>query len=257
MKRIPIILFVGFLFASCSCRFNKDLASTDTIPYVDTIIWEDYHDRSQDSFVVQYRLEIHGYKVKAVLKPYESDNMVLAADIYFTKKGKTFMLHTNSFGDTTFCKGRCDVKGKNQNILEMHRYKTIKADYGTGCKDGASFRYTPFFFQDMDFDAIPELVIVHQSEAIRFGNGYDVYRIVEGEPILMDYPPYYTKDNNGFGMTDYPQFDFKKKTITCPFPEGEIRYGGYAIYGLSKNKDTVVVNGRKHYFNKIIKYKNL
>lgn len=259
----PIILFVGFLFDSCTYKFTKSLTDTDTISCVDSILsldsntWKDYHDSSKDSFIVKYRQKVHGYKVRAVLRPYESDFMVLAADIYFTKNGKTFMLHSNDFGDTIFCKGRLDMEHENSKTFEKYCYKTVKADYKKGSKNGVFFMYTPFFFQDMDFDGIPELVIVHQSEAVRFHDGYDVYRIVEGIPILIDYPPYYNKGNNDFGMTDYLQFDFKKKTITCPFPEGEIRYEGYTIYGLSKKKDIVIVNGRKHYFNKIIKYKNL
>ena len=111
--------------------------------------------------------------------------------------------------------------------------------------------YTPFFFMDLDFDGIKELVIVHHSMAVRFHDGYDIYRIVEGQPVLIDYPPYNdNKEYWGFGMTDYPEFDYKKKTISCPYPEGELTWTGRTIYGVSKTrKDTVVVNGKKHLFN--------
>ena len=54
--------------------------------------------------------------------------------------------------------------------------------------------------------------------AARFHSGYDAYRIVEGKPILIDYPPYKTHED--FGVS-------------------------------KKQKDTIVVNGRKHYFNHI------
>ena len=53
-------------------------------------------------------------------------------------------------------------------------------------------------------------------------------------------------------MTDYLEFEYKKQTITCPYPEGQggLGYEGHVIYGVSKNqKDTVVVNVKKHYFN--------
>ena len=79
----------------------------------------------------------------------------------------------------------------------------------------------------------------------------DVYRIVEGVPVFIDYSPY--NDNYRtwrFGMTDYPEFDYKNKTISCPYPEGELTWVGRTIYSVSKKqKDTVIVNGRKHYFN--------
>ena len=46
------------------------------------------------------------------------------------------------------------------------------------------------------------------------------------------------------------EFDFKKKTISCPYPEGELKYKGRIIYGVSKmKKDTVIVNGHRHLFN--------
>jgi hypothetical protein len=111
--------------------------------------------------------------------------------------------------------------------------------------------YTPFFFMDLDFDGIKELVIVHKSMAVRYHDGYDVYRVVEGRPVLIDYPPYNdNKEEWGFGMTDYPEFDFRKKIISCPYPEGELTWIGRTVYGVSKSrKDTVVVNGRKHLFN--------
>ena len=74
---------------------------------------------------------------------------------------------------------------------------------------------------------------------------------MEGEPFLINHSPY--NDNVeewGFGMTDYPEFDFKKETITCPYPEGDMKYEGCTILGIStKQMDTVTVNGRKHYFN--------
>jgi hypothetical protein len=72
---------------------------------------------------------------------------------------------------------------------------------------------------------------------VRYHDGYDVYRIVEGRPVLINYPPYNENDADwGFGMTDYPEFDFKKKTITCPYPEGEMKYEGCIIFGISKKR---------------------
>ena len=258
-----LIFFIAVLFASCTCKCNKASIHTDSISYVDSVVdpipnpildtttWEDL---SQDSFIVHYRQKIHGYKVKAVLKPNYYDVMVLAADVYFTKRGKTFMLHSDDFGDTIFCKGRDDFNFENPKILEKYRHKTVKADYKVIREDGIPYpKYTPFFFQDMDFDGIAELIIVQQSNASRYRDCYNVYRIVEGKPFLIDYPPYYVRQCVGSGMSNYPEFDFKKKTITCPIPEGEIRYDCYDIYGISKKKDVIVVNGHKHYFNKIIK----
>ena len=153
---------------------------------------------------------------------------------------------------------------ENTKIFRILRFKTIQADYHEYKEKGSLMpMYTPFFFRDMDFDGVKELVIVHHSMGVRYHDGYDVYRIVEGEPFLINHPPYNDNvEDWGFGMTDYPEFDFNKKTISCPYPEGEIKYDGCTIYGVSKKqRDTIEVNGRKHFFNHIerikeIKYNN-
>ena len=141
---------------------------------------------------------------------------------------------------------------ENPELFKKYRNKTIEADYHKCNEDDHLMpMYTPFFFMDLDFDGIEELVIVHRSMGVRCHDGYDVYRIVEGCPVFINYPPYNdNKEHWGFGMTDYPEFDYKKKTISCPYPEGELTWEGRIVYGVSKKqKDTVIVNGRKHYFN--------
>ena len=208
-----------------------------------------------DSFIVVYRQPVNGYKVKAVVRMSHYDTN--SADIQFVKNGKSFTLSTTSFGDSLFNKGGLGMDGTNEDIIKKYHNKTIEADYHATKVD---WKYeldeTPFFFKDMDFDGVDELVIVHYRVAVRNHDGYDVYRIVDGEPVLIDYAPYKTDDY--FGMTDYPEFDYKKKTIECPYPEGELKWVGRTIYGVSKKqKDTVVVNGKKHLFNHIEKIQEI
>ena len=227
----------------CPSRIPKELAdSLKNLRY------------QTDSFIVTYRQFVNGYKVKAIAKFAVSDVDIISADLTFTKSEQSFTLHTQCFGDTIFCKGRMDYKFENPKLFRKYKNKTIEADYHLHrVKDCQMPMYTPFFFMDLDFDGIEELVIVHHSMGVRYHDGYDVYRIVDGEPIILDYPPYNNnKEDWGFGMTDYPEFDFQKKTISCPYPEGPggLPYEGQTIYGISKKqKDTVIVNGKKHYFN--------
>ena len=215
-----------------------------------------------DSFIVAYRQLTNGYRVKVVAKLMVSDVDIISADLIFTKDAQSFRLHTHCYGDTTFCKGRIDYKLENPKLFRKYKHKTIEADYHLYRVKGCQMpMYTPFFFMDLDFDNVEELVIVHQSMAVRYHDGYDVYRIVDGKPVFINYPPYNdNKEEWGFGMTDYPEFDFKNKTISCPYPEGPggLGYEGRIIYGVSKEqKDTVVVNGRKHLFNHIEKIKEI
>ena len=249
MKKItPIIVIV--LLAMASCHRPKGVSEENLPASVDSAQVSDYLN-ANDSFTVVYRQPVNGYHVEAVLKMGVSDFMILEAAITFEKGGKAFTLQTSCFGDTIFCKGRLDFDEENPKTFKKYRGKTIYADYHENReKDYTMPVYTPFFFMDLDFDGIEELVIVHHSMAVRYHDGYNVYRIVEGKPFLIDYPPYKSGKYDDFGMTDYPKFDFKHKTISCPYPEGEMKYDGRTIYGVSKNKkDIVVVNGRKHFFN--------
>lgn len=204
-----------------------------------------------DSFTVVYRQSVNGYKVKATIKmeEYEINN----ADITFIKDKKSFALHTTSFGDSAFNKGGWGMLDENQEIMEKYRGKTLEIDYHKTKVDWKTMPdEAPFFFMDLDFDGTKELVIVHYTMAVRNHDSYDVYRLVNGKPVLINYPPYRPYEDTG--MTDYPEFDFKKKTISCPYPEGPggLGYEGRIIYGVSKQqKDTINVNGKKYYFNHI------
>ena len=202
-----------------------------------------------DSFVVVYRQLVNGYRVKAVVKTGEYG--VNEANMTFTKDGESFTLNTTSFGDSVFNKGGWGMDGTNDKLIEKYRGKTVEADYHKyRYEDNTMFDDTPFFFLDLDFDGLEELVIVHLSMAVRNHSGYDVYRIVGRKPVLIDYPPYRSGCYSYLGMTDYPTFDYHLKTIDCPYPEGELRWDGHTIYGISKTrKDTVVVNGRSYLFN--------
>lgn len=256
-KIIPIIIILVLVMVFYSIQRpmseGKDVAEQEVISDDENVPLDEGLDTIRnDSFIVIYQQPVNGYRVKAVAKLAVSDVDIISADLSFTKDGHSFKLHTQCFGDTIFSYGRQAFEEENDKLFKKYHTKKIYADYHEHRVKGELMpMYTPFFFRDLDFDGIEELVIVHQSMGVKFHDGYDIYRIVEGEPILIDYPPYNeNKDFWGFGMTDYPQFDYKTKTIICPYPEGELTYNGCITYGVSKQqKDTVIVNGKKHYFN--------
>lgn len=266
MKRdLCYIVLLCVIMGFCGCgqrqkvvadRQELDTAIQDTVSGGEA----DSYPIGNDSFTVVYRQLVKGYKVTAKLKPCNYDWFVSSADITFTKEGESFTLHTECFGDTMFCKGRYDFDQLNSNIFRQYRNKTVNADYHVTIDNNRPMPYDiPFFFKDMDFDGKEELVIVHYSLGVRFHDGYDIYRIVEGKPFQIDYPPFNDNVKDwGFGMTDYPEFDYKAKTISCPYPEGEMTYGSRIIYSVSKKeKDTIVVNGKTHYYNHIEKIKEI
>ena len=249
MRKLLFITALFYLLVA-SCHRSKSVAKEEMTKTVDSAQMSDVN--WNDSFIVVYRQPVNGYMVKAIAKLASSDVPIISANLIFEKDGKSFTLHTQCFGDTVYSKGRLDYDEENTEIFRRLRFKTIQADYHEYKEKGRLMSiYTPFFFRDLDFDGLEELVIVHHSMGVRFCDGYDIYRIVEGEPFLINHSPYNDNvEDWGFGLTDYPKFDLKKKTISCPYPEGEIKYDGCTIYGVGKKqKDTVTVNGRKHLFN--------
>lgn len=196
-------------------------------------------------FIVEYQQPVQGYRVKADLS-LDTILECMRGELIFEKDGKRFTLSTTSFGDTVFNKG---YLLPDSNVAIMHRYqgKTIGANYSD---DNA-----PFIFKDVDFDGVPELLIVHKGMHVKFHDYYNVYRIVDNTPVLIDYPPYHDKVGSflvsEWDLSDYVEFDDDKKTIISPYPEGDMKYSGCCIYGIGSTKDTVMVNGRTYLFNHI------
>ena len=251
---IPIVIVILFGGCNTNCQnSNYKKENKHNVADKDEKYDNITDEKREDCFTVIYRQPINGYNVKAVARLAPSDVDIISADLTFTKDGKSFTLHTQCLGDTVFSKGRLDYNGENPTIFNRLLSKIIEADYHEYReKDRLMPVYTPFFFIDLDFDGAKELVIVHYSMGVKHHDGYDVYRILEGKPILINYPPYHENaDDWGFGMTDYPDFDFETKTITCSYPEGSMRYEGRVVYGVSKKKDIKVLHGKKHYFNHI------
>ena len=60
------------------------------------------HGLNDSIFTVEYRQSVNGYNVKAIAKLASSDVDVIAADLTFTKNGKSFSLHTQCLGDILY-----------------------------------------------------------------------------------------------------------------------------------------------------------
>jgi hypothetical protein len=132
----------------CSSRITKELADSFKKPRFQT-----------DSFVVAYRQPVNGYRVRAVAKLDVSDYDIFSAGLTFTKGGHSFTLHTQCLGDTVFCEGGVDYESENLKLFKKYRNRTIEADYHMYKKEEYLMpMYTPFFFMDLDFDGIKELV---------------------------------------------------------------------------------------------------
>ncbi len=105
-KIVSVIALLLLMMVSChrhpeSIVKEINTVATDSIETTDHINWD-------DSFTVVYRQPVNGYQVKVIVKPEESDVLIMKANISFEKSGKAFTLHTSCFGDTLFCKGRFD-----------------------------------------------------------------------------------------------------------------------------------------------------
>ena len=92
--------------------------ATDSIETTDHINWD-------DSFTVVYRQPVNGYQVKVIVKPEESDVLIMKANISFEKSGKAFTLHTSCFGIHYSVKVDLTMTLRIQNYLRSLDKKTL------------------------------------------------------------------------------------------------------------------------------------
>lgn len=77
--------------------------------------WNPKSRKGTNSFTIEYRQPVNGYKVKAVVN---MEDDILAANLTFMKDGQSFSLHTTSYGDTLYNKGQWGLLGENEELIK-------------------------------------------------------------------------------------------------------------------------------------------
>lgn len=147
---------------------NKDLAPVPTFPVIR----------------FKYRQTIAGYKVNVKWIPY--DPIGGKAWITFTDSTTKFTIATYDYSDPFF-EQFLDQYDPMDTLRTLHNKKlTLDYDFPT-----SKFPTTStFFFLDVDFDNIKELIMVGNEAAPRGHDIWTAYKIIDGQALKMTESPF-------------------------------------------------------------------
>lgn len=166
-------------------------------------VFEDLNIDNMRLFI-RYNQPVEGYTVTGVCFPlagYDRDReheLVGKAILHFESEDNHFDIYNEYFSDSTlyYVNEQSFVDGQ---VLHLD-YLPKKADEYLGYN-------TPFFFQDVDFDGMKELLVNNWRCGIRHSNHYEVYKIEDRKARLLTAPPFDEMDDS---MT---RFDSIQQTI--------------------------------------------
>ena len=153
---------------------------------------------------IQYNQPVEGYTVTGVCFPLagydrgREHELVGKAILHFESEDNHFDIYNEYFSDSTLYYVN-EQPFADRQVLHLD-YLPKKADEYLGYN-------TPFFFQDVDFDGIKELLLNNWRCGIRHSNHYEVYKIEDRKARLLTAPPFDEMDDS---MT---RFDSIQQTI--------------------------------------------
>ncbi|MBS4867926.1 MAG: hypothetical protein KH091_18075 [Parabacteroides merdae] len=171
-------------------------------------IAQEFKNLNRPRIYIKYKQPVNGYTVRVLWMPYtdesEETSETGSALLYFESESNHFYIQTRSYRDTAVYS---HTKLKDGDILFW--------DYTPKKKGEILSQYSPFFFSDVDFDGVDELLI---NDYYVGPNSYEVYKVHPYYAEIVKEKPF---DNLQGGIT---QFDIKNKTITKHYADGPVVY---------------------------------
>jgi hypothetical protein len=247
MKRLLNLCLALTLISSCA---NNQTKNTET-----TVV------------TIEYSNEINGYSVKVIWKPkevrYSHTKGPAIIEFYNKKDSTSFTLTNNNFGilnsklPFSYSTDSTEIISLNQNDIKLvYVENNLKSeeDFGTTNE--------PFFFQDLDFDNIKELVIVEIGNGQRGVASFKAYKLEYGDIQSELYG--ITNVEPFKSLDEMSKIDYVNRRIII-YGSGGVCASGSEIYKLQpsnyeENKfvlETVIVEERDDNLNKCyeLKYK--
>lgn len=189
----------------------SSLTDTDNVTLQkkqEAYIAQEFKNLNRPRIYIKYKQPVNGYTVRVLWMPYtdesEETSETGSALLYFESESNHFYIQTRSYRDTAVYS---HTKLKDGDILFW--------DYTPKKKGEILSQYSPFFFSDVDFDGVDELLI---NDYYVGPNSYEVYKVHPYYAEIVKEKPF---DNLQGGIT---QFDIKNKTITKHYADGPVVY---------------------------------
>ena len=165
----PQIVIILCLFQGCCCK-NKSNS-----PILDFAVSENLQIESPDTIHICYTEPINDYTVTINVTPEEPGDSGPAV-ITFTKDEITFSVCIDDVITDAYELNNL-VKDSNDIVLE----------YVPKPKDSMLYSKELFFFSDIDFDGVEELIILDYGQGT---HGVHAYRVFEQDGTQRTDPPY-------------------------------------------------------------------
>lgn len=205
---------------------------------------------------IEYSNEINGYAVNVVWKPkavsYSHTKGPAIIEFYNKKDSTSFTLTNNNFSilnsklPFSYSADSTEIISLNQNNFKLvYDENNLKSEYSFGTTN------EPFFFRDIDFDNIKELIIVEIDNGQRgFATfkayNFDEYGEIQSEDGFTNIEPFKSLD-------ELSKIDYVNKRIII-YGSGGICAGSFEIYKLQPSKniilETVIEQHRDDYLHK-------
>ena len=196
MKRVLSLFSVVLcLCILSSCRHRNNTVSSGQIPEVSS----SSQSVIPDTIHIRYTGPINGYTVAIDVTPEEPEASGPAV-ITFTK------------GEVTFSVLIDDVKTDAYELKNIVKDSdNVVLEYVPKPKDSMLYSNELFFFSDVDFDGVEEIIILDYGQGI---HGVHAYRVFEPDGTQRTDPPFDKLDNHML-------FNIKEKIITMCLAEDD------------------------------------
>ena len=210
-----IILTTLITIVGCSGKErNIDCLSGNYAP-------KDFDRFNHPRVFVKFDKPINGYNVKVMCFP--KQEFMGQAILYFENDSNRFYIYNQYFGTRYLDSLSRSYIGNNMYYRDRTTI-TLKYTQNNEYLDGEA----PFFFRDVDFDGVEELLITNWGMGTKGSHEYDIYKIASQNAIPLVNAPFYNPTGK---MRDYnTEFDTIHKTIIIHKRSGSIYYGGYLKY---------------------------
>lgn len=176
---------VALLLCGCKHSVQNDVDSEQDEPVIDSLI------------ILKYDEPINGYNAMIEWKPKTSE-----AEFFFTKEGESFSVKPWSFKPEWF---NMAIDGNTLHYRPKPEIEILDPE-------------EPFFFQDIDYDGVDELLVVEIQGGPR---GSNAYRVFELDGTEREDEPFYE-------ISDWTSFNPSEKSITLSYNYG-VLIGGYRM----------------------------
>jgi hypothetical protein len=188
---------------------------------------------------IEYSNEINGYSVNVIWKPnavrYSHTKGPAIIEFYNKKDSTSFTITNNNFGilnsklPFSYSEDSMEIISLNQDKIQLnYDEKSLKSEEHFGTTN------EPFFFQDLDFDNIKELVIAEIENGQRGVASFKAYKMEDGD---IQSELYGITNNEPFkSLDEISKIDYINKRIII-YGSGGVCASGSEIYKLIPSKN--------------------